>query len=161
MRNGRIIGVQHKALLPTYDVFDERRFFTSGSEFRIFESCGKRVGITICEDMWDENYACKPIDLLVKKGAGIIINISASPFHIGKFFDRKELLLRHAKKGVAMVFANKVGVQDNGQDVLLFDGQSTVLNKKGGLVALSPEFEERLVVFDPEAGLVKEPADGK
>jgi NAD+ synthetase len=161
VRNGRIIGVQHKALLPTYDVFDERRFFSPGLEWGIFESCGKRIGITICEDMWDENYACKPVDLLVKKGADMIINISASPFHIGTFFDRKELLLRHAKKGVAMVFANKVGVQDNGQDVLLFDGQSTVLNKKGELIALGQEFEERLVVFDPDAEPIKEPAYDK
>jgi len=155
--NGKIFGVQHKTLLPTYDVFDEQRFFTPAEEQHIFKSCGKKIGITICEDMWDENYQQKPVDMLAKKGAEIIINISASPFHEGKFFDRKKLLERHAKKGITMVFANKVGVQDNGNDILLFDGQSTVVNAKGKLVALGPKFEEKLVVFELSQSSAKEP----
>jgi len=157
IRDGKILGVQNKTLLPTYDVFDERRFFTPAENWKVFSVMGKKIGITICEDMWDENYVFKPVDALVKKGAEIIVNISASPFHEGKFFERKELLQRHAKKGVSMVFANKAGVQDNGNDVLLFDGQSTALDGKGRVIAVGKRFEEELVVFDLGAKPVKEP----
>jgi NAD+ synthase (glutamine-hydrolysing) len=148
IKNKRVAGVQAKTLLPTYDVFDEKRFFAPSNGFTLFEVAGKKLGITICEDIWDENYAEKPVDRLLELGAELIVNISASPFHRGKLFERKHALEKHAKKGVPIVLANKVGVQDNGLDILVFDGQSVAMNKRAEAIAIGKRFEEQLLVFE-------------
>ncbi len=146
--DGKVVGTQVKSLLPTYDVFDEARFFTPATECGVFEVEGKKIGLTICEDIWDENYSEKPVDKLIKQGAEIIVNISASPFHLGKFAERKALAERHSSKGVLFIFANKVGSQDNGNDILVFDGNSIAANEKGEVIAVGKQFAEDLVVFD-------------
>ncbi|MDP6670225.1 MAG: NAD+ synthase [archaeon] len=154
LKGGKIIGRQSKTLLPTYDVFDEKRFFTAASQWNVFELYGKKIGITLCEDMWDEHYSIKPVDNLIEKGAELIINISASPFHVGKFSERRAVIERHASKGVDFVFANKVGVQDNGLDILVFDGQSMAVNNKSEFIAIGPMFLEQLIIFDVEGNKV-------
>lgn len=155
LAGGSIVSIHRKALLPAYDVFDEKRFFTAGREWNAFELDGRRFGVTVCEDIWDENYGCKPVDRLVEDGAEIIVNISASPFHVGRFSERLGLLKRHAAKGVAVIYANKVGVQDNGNDLLVFDGQSMALNSKGELIAVGKRFEQQLLVFELDGAKVK------
>lgn len=137
-----LLGVQHKTHLPNYDVFDEKRYFQPAAECKLFELGGLKIGINICEDIWVED---GPINVQAKKGAQLIINISASPFYAGKIKVRKELLARRARENkVAIVYANLVG----GQDDLVFDGGSCVFNEKGELTAQCKRFEEDLVVSD-------------
>ncbi|MCR4368471.1 MAG: NAD+ synthase [archaeon] len=146
--NGTKVGVQSKKLLPTYNVFDEKRYFSFTHESNIFYLKGKKFGVTICEDLWDKNYSLKPIRALLDKGAEIIVNISASPFHFGRFAQRMELFSGHTRNGCSVVFVNKVGCQDNGNDILVFDGQSMAFNERGQLVGLAGRFTEEMVVAD-------------
>ncbi len=147
----RLVGTAYKTLLPTYDVFDEDRYFTPAEEPEItpvkVKIKGKDVmlGIEICEDLWDEGYETKVTDLLAERGADLIINISASPFYVGKRFERKKLLKEKAvKNGVPIFYVNLVG----GQDELVFDGQSIAVDANGSLIAAAKQFEEDLVVTD-------------
>jgi NAD+ synthase (glutamine-hydrolysing) len=147
--NGKIFAIVHKSLLPTYDVFDEDRYFSPAKEIKPVELTikGKRIslGIEICEDMWDARYEIKPTRILAKKGAEIILNLSASPFHIGKKFERLRLLRRHAKANrIPILYVNLIG----GQDELVFDGQSLAVDKNGMLIAIGKQFEEDLVIVD-------------
>ena len=129
--NGNILMTQAKSLLPTYDVFDEARYFEPGQEFQCQNIAGIRIGIAICEDIWAKSinmkYACDPITNLVDAGAEIILVPSASPFVAGKFHDRKELVktitLEHA---TPVIYVNLVG----GNDSLIFDGYSMAVAKK-------------------------------
>lgn len=139
--NKKLLGVQHKTLLPTYDVFDEDRYFTPAQEQSIFEINGTKVGVEVCEDLWDRDYEINVTDRLVEKGADVVINISSSPFYVGKVFERLELLKEHCK--VPICYVNVVG----GQDELVFDGQSLAVKDKK-LVAIGKQFEEDLVVVD-------------
>lgn len=143
--NGKILGIQDKTLLPDYDIFFENRYFSEGHERKIIEFEGIKWGIQICEDLWDENYPIKVSEELVRKGAEVLINISGSPFYIGKRFDREKIIKRvHEKQKVPFIYVNTVGVQDGYDGELVFDGQSMIFNVKGELVHLGAEFEEEL-----------------
>jgi NAD+ synthase/NAD+ synthase (glutamine-hydrolysing) len=152
LQDGKIAFVQSKMLLPTYDVFDEMRNFAPAKAQELFPFCGNRVALTICEDAWNDKlfwpkrlYIVDPIEALVRAGGNFVLNISASPFWIGKREVRRNMLAsiaRQHKVPVAMV--NQVG----GNDSLLFDGSSIVLNAEGNIVAQGRSFEEDLIYFD-------------
>ncbi len=147
----RWLGVVHKVLLPTYDVFDEDRYFMP-AEVReispvslVIGGREVRLGVEICEDLWDRNYDIKVTALLARKGADLVVNISGSPFHVGKMLERLRLLEEKAvENGVPLFYANLVG----GQDELVFDGQSLAVDKWGNLIAVGKQFEEDLVITD-------------
>ena len=140
--HGRLAGVYRKHHLPTYGVFDEDRYFYSGSRFPLFEIGGARVGVNICEDIW---YADGPAARQSKAGAEVIINISASPYHLDKQRERQEIVRNAAKDNkVYVAYVNIVG----GQDELVFDGASLVFDPDGNLMARAREFEEDLLVVD-------------
>ena len=143
IKNKKILGVQHKMLLPNYDVFDERRYFTPGEKQSLFKICGKKIGIEICEDLWEHIYDVKPTSSLQKMGAEIIINISASPYCIGKTEERYQIVRKHSKN--MFVYCNLVG----GQDELVFDGQSFVMKEKK-LIKIGKAFKENFFVIDSE-----------
>jgi NAD+ synthase (glutamine-hydrolysing) len=156
LADGKIEFVQHKMLLPTYDVFDESRYFQPAQSQNIFALGGKNLGITICEDIWnDKTYWAKPlyerdpVSELVAKGAGFLINISGSPYTIGKQDLRLEMLRALAKSsGLPVAYVNQVG----GNDSLVFDGGSVVVLPEGRVPAQAHSFEEDLVLFDTETG---------
>jgi len=146
--DGAHLGTVHKTLLPTYDVFDEARYFEpqSRDEIKPVEASlgGRRVklGVEICEDLWDDRYRVKVTDILCRNGADFIVNISASPFYVGKRFERIELLKKKSLKNRTPIFyTNMVG----GQDELVFDGQSIAVDCEGKIIAFGPQFEEALV----------------
>ncbi len=150
--NGKVLHKINKRLLPTYDVFDERRYFEPGIEVVSFPYKGRRIGLTICEDVWNDKEAIKkriyhldPVSLMIEDGADLIVNISASPFHVGKREFRWDMLGSIAKKyDVPLVFANQAG----GNDSVLFDGISAAFNREGKMAARAKDFKEDLVVFD-------------
>ncbi len=151
VKDNQIIGISHKTLLPTYDVFDEDRYFIQNSESEIkpiqVQVNGKTIslGIEICEDLWDENYPIKVTDLLVKRGSDVIINISASPFYAGKRFERERLLkLKASKACVPIFYVNLIG----GQDEIVFDGQSFAVDSSGNFIAYAKQFEEDLIYIN-------------
>lgn len=147
----KLIGVAYKTLLPTYDVFDEDRYFKPAREEEIVPVAmnvdGKRfeLGVEICEDLWDQVYDIKVTDLLAKRGADIIVNISASPFYAGKRFEREGLLKEKSTKNrVPIFYVNLVG----GQDELVFGGQSLAVDSSGDLITMGKQFEEDLIITD-------------
>ncbi len=150
--NGNLLYKAHKRLLPTYDVFDERRYFQPCREYSTFLYKGYSIGLTICEDIWNADgflkkrfYQTDPVSLLVKQGADLIINISASPFFISKREVRWNMLSSLAAKyKVPLIYANQTG----GNDSLLFDGSSAAFDKYGRMAARAGDFTEDLVVFD-------------
>jgi NAD+ synthase (glutamine-hydrolysing) len=150
--DGKLIGYQDKVLLPTYDVFDERRYFRPGTIDKTWDLCGKRVGITICEDIWpfagiegQEFYPADPLYFFEKEKVDLLINISASPYTAGKIDRRKELLATISKRfSCPILLCNQVG----GQDGLLFDGSSVVFSKEGELLVQAASFTEAHVTFD-------------
>ncbi len=165
--NGRMLHVARKRLLPAYDIFDERRYFEPARDCSSIKYKGYRIGLTICEDVWNDKdvfqrqiYPIDPVDLMVKDGANLIINISASPFYVGKRDFRLKMLSRISQKyGVCLLYANQVG----GNDSILFDGNSCAFNTKGELIAQARDFEEDLVVVDLEkkTGDVHEVSDSE
>ena len=147
--NGKIVGYYKKILLPTYDVFDEDRYFKSGSEPSVFELAisgqSKRIGLQICEDLWDHNYSKDLAESIKEIGADIIINISASPFGDDRLIERSNLIKAKAQKTrLPFVYCNMVGSQDE----LIFDGQSLVYGPDGNLIAKGKAFEEDLLIVD-------------
>ena len=148
---GKVQSVVHKTLLPTYDVFDEHRYFTPAlvnSPVRV-EVGGREValGTSICEDIWDEEvgYGVKVVDALAQHGAKLVVNINASPFHEGIRDVRLRILRRKAKAlHVPIFYVNLVG----GQDELVFDGESLAVDEDGRLIGLGKQFEEDLVIVD-------------
>jgi NAD+ synthase (glutamine-hydrolysing) len=152
LQDGTIVFVQSKMLLPTYDVFDEMRNFAPAKSQSLFSFCGNQVALTICEDAWNDKlfwpkrlYTVDPIEALIRAGGNFVLNISSSPFWIGKRELRRDMLAsiaRHHKVPVAMV--NQVG----GNDSLMFDGSSIVLNPEGNIIAQGHSFEEDLIYFD-------------
>ena len=166
LRDGKIEFVQSKMLLPTYDVFDESRNFAPAREQQLFQFCGKQMALTICEDAWNDKqfwdrrlYGVDPVEELMRAGGNFVLNISASPFWVGKREFRRKMLQAIAteyKSPVVMV--NQVG----GNDQLIFDGSSFVLSPSGAIVAQGKSFEEDLVLFDPDAlkGEIHEQEDG-
>ncbi len=138
----KLVGVYHKFYLPNYGVFDENRYFQAGREYPVFIIYGIGMGITICEDMW---YEAGPAIVQAYAGARVLINISASPYHAGKGLFRERMLATRASDSVAIVVhSNLVG----GQDELVFDGNSLIINEKGQLIARGKQFEEDFVVAD-------------
>ncbi|MEO0129943.1 MAG: nitrilase-related carbon-nitrogen hydrolase, partial [candidate division WOR-3 bacterium] len=146
VHRGLINHIQHKSLLPTYDVFDEARYFDPADEIKPIKFKEEILGISICEDAWNipelwqrKVYDRDPIEILVQKGANILINISASPFTMGKEEIRYKILRSHAKKHhIPFVFVNQVGANDE----LIFDGRSMVIDKNGEPVDVLPAFDE-------------------
>ncbi|MDA3809492.1 MAG: NAD+ synthase [Spirochaetaceae bacterium] len=153
--NGEIIFTQHKTLLPTYDVFDESRYFESSSSRGVFELKGETIGIAICEDLWWEaaretvsTYTVDPVKDLLDLGADIIIVPSASPYHKNKIEKRLFLCRKTIRKGASFVlYLNSIGANDS----LIFDGNSIAVNEKGELIHKSPAFEEDFFVIDTKA----------
>jgi NAD+ synthase (glutamine-hydrolysing) len=154
LRDGRIELIQSKMLLPTYDVFDEMRNFAPAKSQQLFSFCGKQMALTICEDAWNDKrfwnrrlYGVDPVEELVRAGGNFVLNISASPFWLGKRELRRDMLTsiaRNQKVPVAMV--NQVG----GNDSLVFDGSSVVIAPDGQVIAQGKSFEEDLIYFDSQ-----------
>ncbi|MGI9020704.1 MAG: NAD+ synthase [Solirubrobacterales bacterium] len=147
---GRVQGVYRKMLLPNYGVFDERRYFEAGVAPATLEAGGALVGLTICEDVW---FPGPPASVEAQAGAGLMVNASASPFHLGKGTFRQGLLVeRAAETGAAFALCNLVG----GQDELVFDGHSLVVSAQGEVLARGAQFEEELVLCDLELPVARE-----
>ncbi|MFW9946734.1 MAG: NAD+ synthase [Candidatus Odinarchaeota archaeon] len=145
IENRDIKAIVNKRILPDYDVFNERRYFTFENEFDPIKIKGLRIGILICEDIWDENYEIKVANHLVKNGADMLIVINASPYHIGKFEIRKELICKKAKKlSVPIAYVNMVGAIDE----IVYDGQSFIVNKFGQIIHKAKAFNEDIVVVE-------------
>ena len=141
-----------KTLLPTYDVFDERRYFEPGESCEPIIWQGRRIGITICEDIWTEDFLQRPLydrdpaRELAAKGVDLLLNLSASPFHLGKAAERREMLGAVARQaGVPVIYCNAAG----GQDQLVFDGCSVVVTADGTTAAQLPAFREAALAIDP------------
>ena len=142
--DGRLIDVYHKKCLPNYGVFDEFRYFNAGRIYPVYNFNGINFGVTICEDIWYEKGPAKAQSL---SGAQFIININASPYHIGKASFREKLLLTRASESRAIiVYVNMVG----GQDELVFDGGSFVVSDRGDIMAKGKQFREELITTDIE-----------
>ena len=155
LRKDYPIIIAHKRLLPTYDVFDEARYFEPGKEVFLFEIQGKKIGITICEDLWTPDYLpqalyrCDPLQELMASGAEIIVNLSASPFQIGKSVLREQMLRAQAKRfHVSIVYCNAVGANDQ----LIFDGNSLVIAAGGNAVQRLSGCREENKVIDEQWG---------
>ncbi|HZT85386.1 MAG TPA: NAD+ synthase [Gaiellaceae bacterium] len=143
-RDGEIAGWAKKRHLPNYGVFDEKRYFASGEDIALLEVAGTKVGITICEDMWIPG---PPTTELAAAGAELVVNLSASPFHVGRATEREAIFSARARESaVRVALCNTVG----GQDELVFDGHSLVIEKDGAVLARGPGFEEALLVVDLE-----------
>ncbi len=154
LREGRIEFIQSKMLLPTYDVFDEARNFAPAKSQQLFSFCGRQMALTICEDAWNDKrfwnrrlYGIDPVEELVRAGGNFVLNISASPFWLGKRELRRDMLAAIAKnQKVAVAMVNQVG----GNDSLVFDGSSLVIAPNGQVIAQAKSFEEDLVYFDSQ-----------
>jgi NAD+ synthase (glutamine-hydrolysing) len=140
--NQKLIGVYRKFYLPNYGVFDEKRYFQAGKECPIFGLYGVGIGITICEDMW---YEVGPAIVQACAGARVLLNISASPYHAGKVLFRERMLATRATDSAAIVVHNNLV---GGQDELVFDGGSLVINEKGEVIARGKQFEEDFIATD-------------
>jgi NAD+ synthase (glutamine-hydrolysing) len=166
LRGGKIEFVQSKMLLPTYDVFDEMRNFAPAKSQKLFGFCGKQMALTICEDAWNDKhfwnkrlYTFDPVEQLVRAGGNFLLNISASPFWMGKRELRRNMLASIARNNnLPVVMVNQVG----GNDSLIFDGSSLVLNREGEVIARGKSFEEDLIFFDPNqlSGDFREQVEG-
>lgn len=141
--NGKIIAEYHKQMLPNYQVFDEKRYFTPGNQATVFEFKGVQLGITICEDLWHEG----PMTQAKEAGAQLMLNLNASPYHRGKQPTRYELLAKRTEEGqMPIVYANLVG----GQDELVFDGYSMVVDVKGEVQVEFEPFVEKTALVEFE-----------
>ena len=147
LADGEIVAVYRKNRLPNYAVFDEQRYFIPGSEGKTIEVAGTKVGLTVCEDCWVEG---PPASTEAAAGAELIANPSGSPYHRGKGREREEMFVARARAyGAHFAFCNLVG----GQDELVFDGQSFVVDPSGAVIARAAQFEEELLVCAlPSAG---------
>ena len=152
---GRLLLEQHKRLLPFYEVFDEQRYFAASRQQQIVELDGLRLAITICEDAWNDKnfwprrlYAIDPMEELMRQNPALHINLSSSPFWHGKRAIRRQMLSAIARRdGIPVLMCNQVG----GDDSLIFDGSSLVLNARGELIAQAASFAQDLVLVDPFA----------
>jgi NAD+ synthase (glutamine-hydrolysing) len=150
--NGDVLLEQHKQLLPTYDVFDERRYFDPGLTSDVMDFKGEVLGISVCEDAWNDpdfethrQYEANPIEQLVTKGATLLVNISASPFHLKCEPDRYARFRNHARKWqVPFIFVNQVGANDE----LIFDGNSMALDQNGKIIAFLDPYRDYVQLVD-------------
>ena len=164
LERGKPIRKAYKCLLPTYDVFDEDRYFEPSSRIEPFEFNGKKIGVTICEDIWTDDYLprplydVEPIRSLVEQGAEIILNLSASPFRLGAPACRLEMIKEQARAYQRPIcYCNVVG----GNDQLVFDGNSIAVNASGNLVAQLAAFREDERIVDTDSSAVVEFHEGK
>jgi NAD+ synthase (glutamine-hydrolysing) len=154
VRNGAVLQRAHKTLLPSYRYFDDKRFFSQAARrepVAVPISGGRtvRLGISICEDLWDEYYHVKPLAELAAQGADVLININASPFCPGKRHERDAVIRAHIRQlGKPIVYINTTGAADNGKNIIPFDGESLVYDAHGRLLAVAPQFAEALLVVD-------------
>jgi len=154
LRDGKLQFVQSKILLPTYDVFDEVRYFDPATSQKVLPLAGKQLALTICEDAWNDKhfwhrrlYSIDPVDDLLHAGGNLVLNISASPYHLGKRELRQKMLATIARDNkVPVVLVNQVG----GNDSLIFDGSSMALGPDGNVIAQAKSFEEDLIFLDSE-----------
>ena len=154
IHDGRIIGRVDKSLLPNYDVFEEARYFLPSKQVKCIEFKGMRLGISICEDIWNdkdifghERYSRNILDELYAHNPDIFINLSASPYHYQKHEIRKEMLAHYTKKyGIPFIYVNQIG----GNDELIFDGSSMVYDAEGQLILHGKTFEEDMIIYDTE-----------
>jgi NAD+ synthase (glutamine-hydrolysing) len=154
-QRGTIVARHHKTLLPTYDVFDEDRYFEPGLTVEPFDFMGRRLGLTVCEEVWNDRdfwpkrlYARDPVCELADQGADVLINISSSPFTIGKAQVRRQMIRQEAAKNARpFIYVNQVG----GNDELVFDGHSLVFDARGRVVLRGRDFEEDFLVCDVPA----------
>jgi NAD+ synthase (glutamine-hydrolysing) len=154
LANGRIAAVARKSLLPTYDVFDEARYFDPAPEVTVVDVAGVRVGVSICEDLWNDKlfwekprYTSDPIDELERRGAQLVVNLSASPYALGKAARRREMVVAAARRhSFPIALCNLVG----GNDSLIFDGNSLAVSASGHVLAQAPAFDEALALVDLE-----------
>ena len=152
LSRGQVIFRQQKMLLPTYDVFDEARYFESADHQQLWTWKGRRIALTICEDAWNDKqywsrqlYERDPVEELAAQGAEILISINASPYHMGKRGLRREIFATTARtRKIPVVYVNQVG----GNDQLVFDGTSFALNAQGEPIAEAPSFREDIVIVD-------------
>lgn len=141
IRGGKVEAEYKKQCLPNYSVFDEKRYFNAGDKPCVVDMNGFSLGITICEDIWQPG----PMDQAYKAGAGMVINLNASPFHLGKAHEREQVLQqRVSETGIPVAYVNLVG----GQDELIFDGGSFIVNQQSRVVQRSPAFEQGLYYLD-------------
>jgi NAD+ synthase (glutamine-hydrolysing) len=164
--HGEVQQITRKCLLPTYDVFDEDRYFEASTEPRVFEHKGQKIGVTICEDIWTAPtittgrlYHVNPVKALADKKVDLMINLSASPWHFGKGHLREELVADAARQlGCPVVYCNAVG----GNDELIFDGRSIVAGRQGTIIARLAAYEEDIRVVDTcaTAPVAGRPDDG-
>ncbi len=155
LSEGKVQAVVHKTLLPTYDVFDEDRYFERADSVQLVNCAGRCLGISICEDAWNSEdfwpkplYTTDPIRNQVEKGAELLINISASPYEMEKPRFRYQMLLDHVRRHhKPMIYVNLVG----GNDDLLFDGSSLALGKRGNVIAQGRSFADDLLLVDPDS----------
>ncbi|MFX1286915.1 MAG: NAD+ synthase, partial [Promethearchaeota archaeon] len=142
-----VIHIENKRLLPNYDVFDERRYFSFDDKFEPINIKGVNCGILICEDVWDEHYEIKVAENLVSNGAEILIVINASPYHINKFKLRANIICEKSKKfSLPIIYVNMVG----GMDEIVYDGQSFITNEYGQIIFKAKEFEEDFPIVEVE-----------
>ena len=149
---GKVQFIQNKSLIPNYDVFDEMRYFEPAKSVDVFEFKGEKLGISVCEDIWNDEdywyrrrYSKDPIKKIIDKGASILINISASPYFYGKRKQRREMLSLVCKKdNIPLAYVCCVGAQTD----LIFDGASMCFDKKGNLVELGKNYEEDFFIYD-------------
>ncbi len=154
---GNVMAKSFKTLLPSYDVFDENRYFQPGTSNAVCSFKGTRLGITICEDIWNDKdffserlYPNDPVEVLASQGMDLLVNISGSPFYVEKCLLRTSILKNIAQKyGVPVAYVNQVG----GNDALLFDGGSMVIDAGGTVQARALEFEEDIVTYDLESNI--------
>ncbi len=150
LQHGKVQKVFHKTLLPTYDVFDEYRYFEPNSKFELMELNGKKIAVTICEDIWNvgnENplYTISPMDELIKLQPDFMVNLSASPFSYVQHEERMKVLKANVERyKIPLVYVNQIGAQTE----LIFDGGSVVMNEAGEVEKQLPFFEESIVVTD-------------
>src|SRR5437870_2195592 len=157
LRKGQVVFRQIKTLLPTYDVFDEARYFVPGDSPVLTSIDGRNLALTICEDAWNDKqywerrlYDRDPVDELAQAGAEILISINASPYHMGKRALRREIFAATARRHrMPVVYVNQVG----GNDSLVFDGSSFAMDAAGNVTASAASFEEDLVIWDTDAGV--------
>jgi len=164
LERGKPIRKAHKSLLPTYDVFDEDRYFEPASRVEPFDLLGKKLGVTLCEDIWTEHYLprplydVEPVRSLIEQGAEIIVNLSASPFSLHKPAIRREMvgaLARAYQRPIC--YCNAVG----GNDQLIFDGNSIAVNASGELIGQLASFQEEEAIIDTDAAFTIEFREGK
>ena len=152
--NGQVEATYHKRCLPNYSVFDEKRYFTAGNKPCVVDYKGKRIGLTICEDVWQTG----PVEAAAQSGADLVVNINASPFHIDRIAERNRIVSAKARDcGVPILYVNQVG----GQDELIFDGASFVVDAEGRVTQRAEQFQEKLEIVELTGGRQTAPVPGR